>query len=82
MHIAVSRVEFAEAEYKVEEGVGELKLPLVRHGDVSQELAVTCTTHTINSHYGQSSLPSHYNITPFTNAIFISSQLLKWIAVS
>ncbi|XP_071544014.1 FRAS1-related extracellular matrix protein 2-like [Panulirus ornatus] len=41
----VSRVEFAEVEYKVEEDIGELPITLVRHGDVSQELAVKCATH-------------------------------------
>nr|XP_045613099.1 FRAS1-related extracellular matrix protein 2-like [Procambarus clarkii] len=41
-----SRVEFDVEEYKVEEDVGEVEVLLVRHGDASRELVVTCTTHT------------------------------------
>lgn len=63
---AVPKVQFREAEYKVDEADGELKAMVYRSGDVSQRSTVRCYTR-----QGSAQVMMDYNERPNADASII-----------
>lgn len=64
--LAVPKVQFREAEYKVDESDGHLKVMVFRSGDVSQRSTVRCYTR-----QGSAQVMMDYNERPNTDASMI-----------
>lgn len=63
---AVPKVQFREAEYKVDEADGQLKAMVYRSGDVSQRSTVRCYTR-----QGSAQVMMDYNERPNTDASIV-----------
>lgn len=59
----VPKVQFKEAEYKVDEADGEVKVMVYRSGDISQKSTVRCFTR-----QGSAQVMMDYNERPNTDA--------------
>lgn len=65
--LSVPRVQFREAEYRVDEADGQVKAMVYRSGDISQKSTVRCYTR-----QGSAQVMMDYNERPNTDASIIT----------